>query len=125
MLKGGVLAFLLLVWVVGIFLGASYEKKTGVDWPGSEGSEGQTTLNYLMSAKNATHQHSLFGSIEMPLPNPEYFKTWLRVMTMQFEFMDGGWQIVQWLVLLPLAAAAIFVILFAMTQLLQGFIPFT
>ena len=121
-MKTGLLAFLILVWVIGVFLGATYEKAEGTDWPGT--SE-ETTLDYLMSFKNVTYQQTIIGSMEIPLPNPEYMKTLGRVMLLDFEFMDGDWQLAQWVILSPLAIAALFSLIYAFIQLFQGFIPFT
>jgi len=124
-MKPGLLAFLVLVWIVGVVLGSTYEKHEGPDWTGTEDGEAQTTLSYLMSWKNVTYQQTVVGSIELPLPNPEYISTLGRVMFLQFEFMSGSWVLAQWVILAPLAIAALFSVIYAFTQLLQGFIPFT
>lgn len=121
-MKPGLLSFLILVWIVGVFLGATYEKHEGPDWPGTKE---ESTLDYLMSFKNVTYQQTIIGSIEIPVPNPQYMKTLGRVMFLQFEFMEGDWQLAQWIILAPLAIAALFTLLYALMQLFQGFIPFT
>jgi hypothetical protein len=123
-MKTGLLAFLVLVWIVGALLGATYEKYDGPDWPTSESGPEKTTMDYMTDWKNITHQQDI-GPFSMPTPNIEYFKTWGKVLTLQFDFLTGDYWLVYYIVFMPLAAAAILTIIAAFLELAQGFIPFT
>lgn len=117
------LAFFIFVWLIGMFLGATYEKHdTGLTWAGNVQ---ENTLQYLLNYRNMTYQQTVFGAITLPFPSPEYFATWLRIAIMDFTFLNGDMEMVRWIVLLPIAIAGIASLIYAFVQLLQGFVPFT
>lgn len=105
-MSGKWLIFILFVYIVGMFLGATFEQHaTAATWEGS--SEGVTTLSYLMNVGNAVQQTSVLGVIPLPIPNGEYFSTLFEVLTWQFAFM-ADYDMVYWILMLPFAIAGIF-----------------
>jgi len=120
------IAFAAFVWIIGMFLGSTFEQHTGTDWAGASD---ESTLEYLLDVKNITYQQDIVGGLAVPMFNTDYFSTMWKVMTFDFEFFSDdvypGMEIVRWIILLPIALAIAYGILYAFIQLLQGFIPFT
>lgn len=91
-LKAGWIAFFVFVWLIGAFLGSTFEYQNTKDtWAGT-GSGGYHTsptskLEYLMDIKNAVQQNTFLGAIPLPVPNADYFKTLGEVITWKFSFM--------------------------------------
>jgi hypothetical protein len=63
----------------------------------TEDEEANTDLEYVLNYKNATMQLPVMGGIPMPIPNPEYFKAWGRIITLTVPFLQqSGYMIVQY-----------------------------
>jgi hypothetical protein len=116
------LAFFAFVWVIGIFLGATYEKHdTSTTWAGNTQN---TTLEYLMDYQNVSYQQPVFGNVSMPMVNGDYFRTWFKVLTLRFDFTTQ-YEMLYWILFAPLAIAGAFALIYGFVGLLQGFIPFS
>lgn len=114
------LGFVIFVWVVCMFLGATFEKHTGATW---EGATQESTLEYLMNVKHVVYQEDETGELRFVFVNQEYFETWLQVLTWDFTFLRGeGYEMVRWVFLTPFSIAAIAGLLYSFIQLMQGFI---
>lgn len=95
---------IMFLWVVLSFLGATFEQATtaGGDWMGNV--EGQSTINYLLDVNNMTQKYEVLG-IETPIPIPDgdYFATWFRIFMLRFSFIVDDYEMVWWIVLMPIA----------------------
>ena len=112
-LKAGWLAFFVFVWLVGAYLGSTFEfHDTEADWAGTgtggydEKKAPVTTLKYLMDISNAVQRYSVLGNIPLPIPNGEYFQAAFDVLTWKFSFLynpDGtmAYGMFYWLLLAP------------------------
>lgn len=119
--------FLLMVWIIGCFLGATFDyQNTSDTWAGSTK---ETTLEYLLDAKNIAYSQEEGGTWSFVGINTEYFQTLWGVMTWDFPFFDDtlnpGTEMIRWIIFLPIVIGIGFGILILFIQLLQGFIPFT
>lgn len=120
-----VVGFLCFVWIIGMILGSVNDFRTDLCETDTAGVTHcyDTTAKYLASLDNVFVQTSILG-INIPVPNTDYIKTLAQVATMQFSFIQGQWQIVWAIVMLPLCAMAIFGLLTWALQIFQGFLPF-
>jgi len=106
-LRAGWLAMFIFVWLIGAFLGSTYDyHHTDEYWAGT-GTGGYeqspiTTLSYLMNVKNAFQNNEILGVIPMPMPNGEYFNTAYKVATWQWSFLDG-YEMFYWVFCAPFA----------------------
>lgn len=116
------IGFTVLIWVVCMFLGATFEQHTtgAGTW---EGVTQETTLEYLMNVKHITHQEDAVGELHFVFINTEYFATAWQIISWDFTFIRGEWyEIVRWVVLIPFSIAVAFGFLYMFITLLQGFL---
>lgn len=123
-LKAGWLALFIFVWLIGAFLGSTFElHDTDAEWAGS-GTGGYTTspitkMEYLMSISNAITSTEVLGFIPMPIPNSEYFKTVYEVVTWQWSFMDG-YEMFYWIFCAPFVMMGVLSLLLLVYGVLTG-----
>lgn len=125
-LKAGWLALFVFVWLIGAFLGSTFEyhvdTTTGTPeqiaaaggqagkWAGS-GTGGYaespvTTLEYLMNVTNS-FQRLPFFNITIPVPtNTEYWAEAYKVITWRWSFMED-YTMIYWIVCAPFAIMGI------------------
>jgi hypothetical protein len=110
-LRAGWLALFVFVWIIGAFLGSTYEyQNTPETWAGT-GSGGYykspiTTLEYLFDVSNAVQVNQILGAIPVPMPNKEYFSTAFKVATWRWSFLDG-YEMFYWIFCAPFAIMGI------------------
>ncbi len=104
-----ILILLAITWLVGVFLGSTYEGPTVAgSWAGTgdagyvAGETPSTTLQYLFNVSNAVQSTSILGIIPFVKPNGDYFSAVYRVATLQFTFMHD-YPMFYWFLLLPFA----------------------
>jgi hypothetical protein len=118
--------FLIAIYIIAMLLGCTFEASTGTGWAGT--SE-ETTLEYLMNAKNIMYSQSDTGTWTFVVFNTEYFETLWGVMTFDFAFFDDdlypGTEMIRWIFFIPFAIGIAFGLSVLFIDLLQGFIPFT
>ena len=115
----GILAF---IWLIGVILGATYEKMDSDAW---NARVDETKMEYLLNYQNVTYEQNVFGTITFPLPNPDYFSTVLNIASFNFEFLQGeGYQFIRWLLQI-IGLMGVLAFIWSAVDLLQGFIPFT
>lgn len=116
------IAFAAVVWIVGMFLGATFEYHTSA----ADTWEGETqvgTLQYLTGVRNIMYQEGETGPLTYITPNPDYFTTWWQLFSWDFHFLEGeGYSMVRWIALVPFTLALTFGFVYMMVTLLQGFI---
>lgn len=114
--------FLAFIWLVGVILGATYDKMDSAEW---DARVSETKMEYLLNYKNVTYEQGVFGTVTFPLPNPTYFETVLNIATFNFEFLQGeGYQFIRWFLQI-FALMGVLAFIWSAVDLLQGFIPFT
>lgn len=125
-LKAGWLAFFLFVWLIGAFLGSTFEyhvdTATGSaqqiaaagaqagNWAGDgSGGYGQsptTTLEYILDVTNS-FQRLPFFNITIPIPsNQQYWDAVYKVVAWRWSFMDG-YDMFYWIFLAPFVAMGV------------------
>ena len=109
------LALIVFVYVIGMYLGSTFEYHSTVEtWAGS-GSVGlsqapTTTLEYVTNLRNIVQrQEQLGGAITFPAPNPEYFDAVFKMVTWRFDFVwyDDLGRMFYWHVLAPFVVASV------------------
>jgi hypothetical protein len=118
--------FAVALWLVGIFLGATYDKvDIGTYAPITVGSTTVTaggTLNYLSNFKNISYKSTTTGKWAFVGINPDYFTVLWGVMTWDFNFFNGGAEIFRYILLLPISVGVMFGIFQLFVALMQGLI---
>jgi hypothetical protein len=96
------LPFFIIVWLIGIVLGSTYDgaSSTNGAWGGTGSgyySENpRDTMTNLTNANQATQQVTQTGPISYLVPLANFFSSWFRVITLQFSFLQPyPW--IQWL----------------------------
>jgi hypothetical protein len=126
-LKAGWLAMMLFVWMVGAFLGSTFEyhvdDTTGTaeqiaaagaqagKWAGSStggyDESPATTLDYILNVTNS-FQRVPFFNITIPIPtNSQYWDSIYKVITWRWSFMED-YTMIWWLFCAPFVAMGIF-----------------
>lgn len=103
-MSGKLFLVILFIYVTLTFLGSTFEEHTtaGGDWAGNV--EATNTLDYLFDIKNATQKFEILGfETPIPIPNGEWFDTAFSVMTLRFSFIVDNYEMVWWIVLMPIA----------------------
>lgn len=98
------IVFAVFVWVIGMFLGSTFEQRSGSNWAGATE---ETTLEYLMDAKNISYVADDTGEWNFVGFNRAYFETVWQVMTFDFTFFDddvnSGTEMLRWIIFTPIA----------------------
>ena len=94
------IALLVFLWVVGAIVGGVIEGSTlGVNETG--------VLNNLMSWSEVSTSEA-WGPLKVIAALPDFFKSVFDLMTLDFAFFDGHWELVRWLLFAPLMATVVF-----------------
>ena len=103
-MSGKLFLVILFIYVTLTFLGSTFEEHTtvGGDWAGNV--EATSTLDFLFDIKNMTQKLEVLGfETPIPIPNGEWFSTAFQVMTLRFSFIVDNYEMVWWIVLMPIA----------------------
>ncbi len=95
---------ILFIYVTLTFLGSTFEEHTtaGGDWAGNV--EATNTLDFLFDIKNMRQKFEFLGfEASIPIPSGEWFSTAFEVMTLRFSFIVEDYEMVWWIVLMPIA----------------------
>jgi hypothetical protein len=87
------LPFFIIVWIIGIILGSTYDgNNTSATWAGtgsgSYSENPQTTMNNLMDASQATQKLPLIGALSFVVPAANFFMSLFKIVTWQFSFLS-------------------------------------
>ena len=134
-LKAGFVGFFLFVWLIGAFLGSTFEfHNTEATWAGTgTGGYSQspvTTMDYLTDINNVTQQTKIFGSIPVIVPNSEYFTTAFKILLWQFSFLYGTdgtleYGLVYYIFFMPFAVMGILSLVLMVYSLISGNLSFS
>lgn len=128
-LKAGWLALFIFVWLIGAFLGSTFEYHTAsADWAGT-GTGGYdqspiTTLEYLMDVSNSFTTTEVLGFVPIPVPNRDYFDSLYKVITWQWSFMDG-YEMFYWIVCAPFVMMGVLSLILLAYGLITGNLTIT
>ena len=104
-LRAGWLALFIFVWLIGAFLGSTFDyQNTPETWAGTgsggyEKSPGDK-LDYIMDISNAVQVNQILGAIPVPMPNKLYFSTIFEIATWQWSFLKG-YEMFYWIFCMP------------------------
>ncbi len=107
-MSGKLLLVILFIYVTLTFLGSTFEEHTtaGGDWAGNV--EATNTLDFLFNVQNSITKLEVFGfEVPVPIPNGKWFSTAFRVMTLRFSFIVDNYEMVWWIILMPIALVGI------------------
>lgn len=143
-LKAGWLALFLFVWIIGAFLGSTFEyhvdTATGTaeqiadagsqagKWAGS-GTGGYdqspvTTLEYILDVSNS-FQRTPFFNITIPIPtNQEYWESVYKVVTWRWAFMED-YDMIYWIFCAPFVVMGIFTLIMIAYGIITGNLSWT
>jgi hypothetical protein len=140
-LKSGWLALFLFVWIIGAFLGSTFEyhvdTATGSaeqiaaagaqagQWAGDAGGGYEqspiTTLDYILNFSNS-FQRLPFFDVTIPIPsNMDYWEAVYKVVTWRWSFMEDA-AMVYWIFCAPFVAMGMLALLAFVFQLLSSIV---
>ena len=106
------LAFFLFVWIIGIFLGSTYDGySTTETWAGT-GAGGyetspSTALGEIGSAIRASQKLPIIGTIAYVVTHSQFWYAVYQILTWQWTFM-ANLGMVYWLIFFPFVAMGLF-----------------
>lgn len=103
-MSGKLFMIILFIWVTLTFLGSTFEEHTtaGGDWAGNV--EARSKLDFLFDIKNASQKLEILGfETPIPIPNGEWFNTAFEVITLRFSFIINDYEMVWWILLMPIS----------------------
>jgi len=119
-------AAILLIYIIGIILGGTYDQVwvdniNGIPAPESE-------LRYLTTfgQTNTNSTSGTFSAISVPTQAPNYFSTLMNVAFLHFQFFQGaGYDMVYYIFILPFVAIpGVLAILYALYLMVVAILPF-
>lgn len=117
-MKYGILYALVLIYIVGLILGSTYDMDTGSSFAGVES---ETQLEYLTNLDNMTVEHTQIGEFQVPMPSEMWWETIANVAVLRFPFMEGaGYNLVWLFVFFPISVVGIGMFLYMFIQIGQG-----
>lgn len=106
--------------------GLAYTMRPTPGWAGSStGTGGYSTspvskLEYIINLENAFQRVEVLGFIPLPKPNGEYFKTIFQIITLRFSFIIDNYEMIWWIVLLPIVAMGVLTMVLLVYGILTG-----
>lgn len=130
------LGFIIFVWLIGIFVGGTYEGDLG-----SELGEGKTRVEILFTPVETNYEGTI-GETKWWVASTDYWKTWLEVLVWDFPFCkpydaDGSGTIeadeehnndigvYAGYFLKAFGIVGLAALIFAMFEFFQGFLPWS
>ena len=109
-MKAGWIAMFLFVWIIGIFLGSTYDGYDSADtWAGTGTGGYETspyvTINKLFQEQETTQKSSFFGKLSVITSGDFWSASW-QIVTWKFSFVED-YPMFYWIVCAPFAAMGI------------------
>jgi len=128
------LGFLIFVWLIGAFIGGTYEQDLETELTGNK-----TKIEYLFTPIETNYEGTI-GTTKWWIASPNYWKTWLEILVWDFPFtkpydannngvIDVAEQhnndigVYSGYFLKAFGIVGLAAVLFAMLELFQGFLP--
>ena len=128
--RPGLFIFLVSIYIIGVILGATYEKAAEAEWPLAAGGSALETLEGVQDVRTLQLQGNM-SAYEIAMPGSGYFSDWKNILVLRFDFIEdpnNSWAMYFWyIVLLPISIVAITVMVLILAslfaQLAQAFLP--
>jgi len=123
-LRAGWIAMFVFVWLIGAFLGSTFDYNHTEDtWAGT-GTGGYSEkpidkLTFLMDVSNAVQMNQILGAIPIPMPNGKYFETAFDVLSWRWSFLDG-YEMFYWIFCFPFVLMGVLSIILLAYGVLTG-----
>jgi len=131
------LGFLIFVWLIGAFIGGTYEQDLAKELQGETGAK--STVEFLTTPAE-TNYEGIVGETKWWVASPKYWKAWMQVLTWDFPFtkaydtnangvIDTAEQhnndigVYAGYFLHAFGIVGLAALIFAMFELFQGFLP--
>lgn len=92
-------AFIVFTWVLAAFCGGVVEGTL-------LGANESATLNGLMTWTRIFSEQD-FGILELIASTPAFFISLFNMLTFNFSFFQGDWELVRWIILSPIIASIV------------------
>ena len=103
-MSGKLLLIIMFLYVTLTFMGSTFEEHTtaGGDWAGNV--ESGSKLDYIFDIKNVTQKLEVLGfETPIPMPNTQWFEAVFEVMLLRFSFIVDDYEMLWWILLMPIA----------------------
>jgi hypothetical protein len=119
-------AAIVLVYIIGFILGATYDM---IPYTSAYGQTTQeSTLTYLsdFGQTNTASTSGSFSIVSIPTTAPNYFSTLMNAAFLHFSFFQGtGYDVVYYLFILPfIALPGVLAVLYALYLMIVAILPF-
>ena len=119
--RPGLFIFLVTIYIIGVILGATYEKAGEAEWPLATGGSALETMEGVQKVRTLQLQGNI-SAYEIATPGSDFFSNWKNILVLRFDFIqdpDNSWAMYFWyIVLLPLSIVAITVMVLLLASLL-------
>jgi len=92
-------AFFAFIWIVGAFLGAILDSAMVTAAP--------SDLDILTHSEFVTMPVVGTGEVNLPKPNLNFFTSIWNILTFNFRFLTGEWEILRWILFMPLTVLGV------------------
>ena len=130
------LGFLIFVWLIGVFIGGTYEADMG-----TELTAGKAKMEYLFTPVETNYEGTI-GETKWWAASPNYWITWLEVLVWDFPFCkpydvdnsgvievderhNNDFGVYAGYFLKAFGIVGLAAVLFAMFEFFQGFLPWS
>jgi len=119
-MSGKLFLVIIFIYVTLTFLGSTFEEHdTSATWAGNV--EATNTLDYLFDIKNMTQKLEVLGfETPIPIPNGEWFSTAFEVMTLRFSFIVDEYEMIWWILIMPIALMGLLSMVLLGVGLIRG-----
>lgn len=133
-MTGKLLAFLIVVYVIGMLLGSTMDTAPAdaatmdvvggeAKWVGASANE--SMFDFLMNFNNAVQHNPIVGDIPLGGLNGSYFLAWFQVITLRFNFIAGdnagaGFNLFYYIVLMPFAVLGVLSVIMMFIGIVRG-----
>ena len=94
------LALLVFLWVVAAVLGGVIE--------GAALGENETGVLNILTSWAEVNTAESWSIVKVVQALPSFFSSLFELMTFDFAFFDGGWELVRWFLFVPLMVTVVF-----------------
>ena len=130
--KAGWLAFFVFVWLIGAFLGSTFDGygmpgsayawagNATADYAGGYAQSPISVLDYISNVTNSFQRVPFMGNISIPVPtNGEYWAAVFKVITWRWSFMED-YDMLYWICFAPFVIVGVLSLISIIYGLIQG-----
>ena len=117
---------IIFIWVTLTFLGSTFEQHTTAAGTWAGNTQATTTIGYLFNIQNITTKWEVLGvETPIPVPNGEWFSKAFEVFLLRFSFIVNDYEMIWWILLMPIALMGMLSLVMLGVGLLRGNITWT